>query len=80
MYKQINNTGRKEIKEFLKSNQIKVCVWDAAIDAWCADAEFQLSEGNPASIELRSWQSKLGRTTEYTISPAGIDTLPSFGE
>lgn len=42
--------------------------------AWAADAEFQLSEGNAATIEIMSWDSTNGYTQEYRISDAGLDS------
>lgn len=41
--------------------------------AWAADVEFQLAEGNPAPIELRSFDSLSGHTVCYTISDKGVD-------
>lgn len=80
MYQAINKIGREEIKRFLEDNQQRVCVWDDALDEWCEDAEFQLREGNPPSVEIPHYQSKSGRTEEYTVSDKGVDTLPSWGE
>ena len=45
------------------------------LQAWAQDAEFQLSEGNPADIEIRAWDSQSGATVCYTISSAGIDSV-----
>ena len=39
--------------------------------AWADDAEFQLAEGNGASIEIRSWDSASGHTETFTVSDAG---------
>lgn len=41
--------------------------------AWAADAEFQLAEGNGASIEIRSWDSVTGHTVTFTVSDAGVE-------
>lgn len=71
----INEIGKQEIKQFLADNH-KLGgdhFDDEMINAWAADAEFQLSEGNPATIEIRSFDSVHGRTQEYRISDAGID-------
>jgi hypothetical protein len=43
------------------------------LNAWASDAEFQMGEGNPPSIEIKAWDSMNGCTQEYTISEAGID-------
>lgn len=71
----VNEHGLQEIKEFLADNHKKGGDHfdrDMLI-AWAADAEFQLAEGNPPMIEIKSWDSVHGRTQEYTISDAGID-------
>lgn len=70
----VNATGMAEIKSFLAANHKKGENFsDAMIAAWANDAEFQLSEGNPASIEIKSWDCIHGFTLEYTISDQGID-------
>ncbi|VEH23206.1 hypothetical protein [Bordetella hinzii] len=43
--------------------------------AWAADAEFQMGEGNPPTIEIPAHDSTTGATVTYTISDAGIDTV-----
>ena len=42
--------------------------------AWAADAEFQLAEGNSATIEIKSWDTLSGHTETFAVSDAGIDT------
>lgn len=71
----VNEQGLKEIKEFLTKNHKKGgdhFTRDMLL-AWAADAEFQLSEGNPAAIEIKSSDSIHGHTQEYRISNAGLD-------
>lgn len=70
----VNEQGLNEIKEFLADNHKKGGDhFDRAmLFAWAADAEFQLAEGNPATIEIKSWESIHGRTQEFTISDAGL--------
>lgn len=71
----VNERGLNEIKEFLAANH-KLGGNHFTRDmllAWAADAEFQLAEGNPASIEIKSWDSIHGRAQEFTISAAGLD-------
>lgn len=46
---------------------------DDMLRAWAADAEFQLAEGNPPTVEIRSWDEVSGRTEVYTVSDAGLD-------
>jgi len=72
----VNEIGLYEIKEFLAENH-KLGGNHFTRDmlrarAWFA--EFQLGEGNSASIEIRSWDSVNGRTQEFTISDAGLDS------
>lgn len=71
----VNEQGLNEIKEFLADNHKKGGdhFTRDMLRAWAADAEFQLSEGNPAIIELASWDSIHGRTQTFTISDAGLD-------
>lgn len=80
--KTINEQGINEIKEFLAVNHVKGGDHfdKAMLNAWAAEAEFQLAEGNPASIELRSWESIHGYTQEFTISDAGVDVVDDVAE
>ena len=71
----VNAQGKKEIREFLAENH-KLGgdhFTDDMINAWAADAEFQLGEGNPAIIEIRAFNSISGHTVTFTISDAGLD-------
>jgi hypothetical protein len=71
----VNEQGLSEIKEFLADNHKKGGdhFGHDMLLAWAADAEFQLAEGNPATIEIKSWDSIHGRTQEFTISDSGLD-------
>lgn len=71
----INERGLDEIREFLATNHKKGGdhFTREMLEAWASDAEFQLSEGNPATIELRAYDCIHGYTMQYTISDAGID-------
>lgn len=74
--KTVNATGLKEIAEFL-GNKHKLGgdhFTDDIIRAWAQDAEFQLGEGNQASIEIRAFDSISGHTENYTITDAGLDS------
>jgi hypothetical protein len=72
----VNQAGLSEIKEFLAANHKKGGDYFTTdmLRAWAADAEFQLAEGNPATIEIRSFDSISGATIEYTITDAGLDS------
>jgi hypothetical protein len=72
----VNENGLKEIQQFLAENH-KLGGDHFTKDmlrAWAADAEFQLAEGNPPSIEIKSWDSIHGATIEYTITKRGLDS------
>lgn len=71
----VNKAGTQEIRQFLADkHKLGGDHFDESmIHAWAADAEFQLGEGNPASIEIRSFDSISGRTENYTITDAGLD-------
>ncbi len=71
----INAQGLKEIQAFLAAHHKKGGDHFTAdmLRAWAADAEFQLSEGNGADIEIKSWDTLSGHTELFTVSDAGID-------
>lgn len=71
----VNATGLEEIKKFLADNHKLGGEHfdDSMLRAWARDAEFQLGEGNSASIEIRSCDTVSGHTENYTISDAGLD-------
>lgn len=73
----VNETGLAEIREFLSQNHKKGGdhFTREMLSAWASEAEFQVGEGNPPTIELHARDSVHGRTQEYTISPAGIDEV-----
>lgn len=74
--KTINEAGLNEIKEFLTAYHKKGAgrLTDEVLRSWAADAEFQLAEGNTATIEIPSFNSITGATIEYRISDEGIDS------
>jgi hypothetical protein len=63
----LNENGLAQIKEFLAEHHKKggEHFTREMLCAWAADAEFQLGEGNPASIEIRSFDSVSGHTEEF---------------
>jgi len=71
----VNEIGIIEIKEFLAANHKKGGdhFTDSMLSAWAADAEDQMHQGNPPTIEIRSFDSVSGAAVEYTISDAGVD-------
>ena len=71
----INAAGLKEIAEFLRESSTISNPGADQIAAFARDAEFQLAEGNGASIELAARQSLTNRPVTFTVSDAGIDTL-----
>lgn len=71
----VNEHGLNEIKEFLAANHKNGGdhFTRDMLQAWAADAEFQLSEGNSATIEIRAHDCIHSYTMEYRISDAGLD-------
>ena len=79
--KTINAAGIEEIRAFLLANHTTPDLYEGTtkftmdmLRAWAADAEFQMSEGNPPRIEIRAADCVHGWTTEYEISNAGLDS------
>lgn len=77
--KYINNQGIAEIQEFLIRHHRLADRFRAdcpmskdMLLAWAMDAEFHMSQGNPPSIEIRSFDTLDGMTRTYTISQDGI--------
>lgn len=79
--REVNETGLREIKEFLARNHKKGGDYFTRdmLQAWAEQAEFQMREGNPPSIEIRAYESVNGYTQEYTISDEGITTTEVEG-
>ena len=76
--KDVNNIGIAEIAEFLRAhhkNGARIADSAELLNGWAAEAEFQLAEGNPPCIEIRSRDSVHGYTVEFTIPECGIDTV-----
>lgn len=71
----VNEKGLAEIQAFLAGkHKLGGDHFDRSmLQAWAQDAEFQLGEGNPASVEIRSFDAVSGHTEEYTISTEGLD-------
>lgn len=75
-YRTVNQVGLNEIAEFLGSHHKlgRDHFSSEMLRAWADDAEFQLAEGNDASIEIKSWDTLSGHTETFSISDAGIDS------
>lgn len=69
----VNAAGIEEIRQFLKENHKQEEFTDDMLRAWAQEAEFQVCEGNPATIEIRAHNCIHGYTMEYYISEAGLD-------
>ena len=76
----VNSRGIEEIRQFLKENHKRPEFTDEMLNAWAQEAEFQLGEGNKASIELKARDSIHGTTQEYYISDAGLDATEQGDE
>jgi hypothetical protein len=72
----VNDNGLAQIAEFLSANADRTFTLKHdrhALQAWAADAEFQIGEGNTPSIEISHIASIHGVTQEFTISDEGLD-------
>lgn len=71
----VNEKGMAEIQAFLAEKHILGGdnFGRSMLQAWAREAEYQLSDGNSASIEIRSFDSTSGHTEKYTISADGLD-------
>jgi hypothetical protein len=73
----VNANGIAQIAAFLLENHKRgeiISQDPAMLRAWAADAEFSLSEGNRADIEIRAFDSVLCGTQIFTISADGLDS------
>jgi predicted NUDIX family NTP pyrophosphohydrolase len=71
----VNETGLAEIRAILSKHH-KLGgdhFTKAMIDAWAAEVEFQLAEGNSPSFEIRSWDNVSGYTQVFTLSDESIE-------
>lgn len=73
-FERVNEAGLKEIHAFLaERHKLGGDHFDRnMLLAWAEDAEYQLGMGNPATIELKSWDSISGHTECFTVSEDGI--------
>lgn len=71
----VNENGLQQIREFLAENHnLGGDHFDNdMIHAWARDAEFQLGEGNGATIEIGAANSVSGNPICYTITEGGLD-------
>jgi hypothetical protein len=70
----INQNGINQIKDFLMVAHKQKFFSEKMLQAWAADAEFQLGQGNGACIEIPSFFSASGHTKKFTVSGVGIDS------
>ena len=73
--KTINSNGMQQIHDFLGEYHKKGYshFTNDMLAAWASEAEFQMSEGNQPTIELKPWECNLGRSMEFTINLYGVD-------
>jgi hypothetical protein len=71
----VNKKGEEEIRGFLINNDKQGKFFEGLdMSAWVAEAEFQLSEGNPASIEIKAHDHIMGYVEDFTVSREGLDS------
>ncbi len=78
----INAQGLAEIRAILAANHRLGGdhFTDSMIQAWGNEAQFQLDEGNDASIEIRGWDHVNGHTQEFRLSDAAVETTIVEGD
>lgn len=71
----INTIGIQEIHKFLGLHHKLGAdhFSPEMLNAWAAKAEFQLGEGNPPTIEIKSNESVSGHAEEFTVSEFGCN-------
>lgn len=72
----INAQGLAEIRSILAANH-KLGgdhFTDSMIQAWANEAQFQLDEGNEASIEIKSRDHINGHNQDFRLSDDAVDT------
>lgn len=70
----INEAGAQEILAFLQANHKRGAALGAKeLAAWVDDANFQLAEGNTATVEIGATDSTKGYAVTYTVSNDGLD-------
>lgn len=75
--KTVNANGIKQLAAFLLENHKlgeRISGDSTMLQAWADEAEFSLSEGNDAGIEIKSFDSVYGRTQTFTVSQDGLDS------
>ena len=73
----VNDNGLEQIHNFLAERHIlgRDLFTRDMLRAWASAAEFQFAEGNPPSIELKSWETVSGHTEVFTISDEGFEKV-----
>ena len=78
-YRELNDTGRDEIAQFVADNynyKPRESDHETMVCEFMGEADSSLSVGDgTCRIEMAWHDSKHGRTTEFRISAAGIDTI-----
>ncbi len=77
--KRLTSQAAIEIAQIIRNNQINgesLSNDSRAIEARLNEAEFQLGEGNPASIEIKARDSVHGVVQDIELSPACVEKVP----
>ena len=80
LFRVVNERGLEEIRDFLgrRHKLGRDHFDDEMIRAWASDAEFQLGEGNPPIIEIRSFDGE--DNTDFLNELATLLRNPSLDE
>ncbi|TAL87483.1 MAG: hypothetical protein EPN46_03910 [Candidimonas sp.] len=75
-YQIITPAGLAEISDILRQKHktfLNVAPTAEQLSAWAAEAEFQLGEGNPASIEIKARDHINGWAQDFNLSAAAVE-------
>lgn len=75
-YQIITPAGLAEISSILRQNHqsfLNEAPTAEQLSAWAADAEFQLGEGNRASIEIKAHNHVSGYAQDFNLSAAAVE-------
>jgi len=74
--KVINDNGLEQIKAFLIKHHASggTDLERHILESWGYDAEYEMSNGRPPCIHLRSWEAIDGCARDFLITNEGIDT------
>ena len=78
----VNEQGMLHLKAWVQATGQpgKLLLNASALNAWAADAELGMGNGNPPLVEMPFYWSKSGRPQEFIIPADGIDWIEVYGD